>query len=210
MPKGAGGSFEMTRTAFWPSSAVLLLGLLALPACAQQDSPEAVVADCSGPIPREKVDSCLERARVLDETNPSPQMQSLEAQLELRERHHDMAQGAPPPSSDGSYQGPTPGYGQDQGPPPGYGDNQPPPPPQDYGSGNQMPSDQATRQYEGPPPDDRMNDQSPPVEGPTGDMAPPSDQAGPGDVSPPDDGAQGPPPDNTPPPDDSNTRGPGQ
>jgi hypothetical protein len=64
---------------------------LASPALAQQDNPDTIVADCSGQIPQEKVDSCLERARVADETDPSPQMQSLEAQLEIRAHHPDVA-----------------------------------------------------------------------------------------------------------------------
>jgi hypothetical protein len=197
----------MKRIALWPSSTILLLGLLALPACAQQDSPEAVVADCSGHIPREKVDNCLERARVIDETNPSAQLQSLEAQLELRARHHEMAQSGEPPGY-GPDQGPSPAYGADRPPPPGYGANQPPP--QNFGPDDQMPHDQDAREDEGPPSDARMSDQSPPVEGPAGNVAPPADETGPGDVMPPDDGAQGPPPDNTPPPDDSDTQGPGQ
>ena len=194
----------MRHTAFWSWSPVLLAGLLSLPACGQQDSPEAVAAECSGPIPREKVDDCLERARVIDETNPSAPLQSLEAQLELRARHHEMAQGGPPPGY-----GPPPqqAYGPPRGLGPQQGDesNQPPP-----GYEDQMPHDQGGPLPDEPPPDMHMGDQAPPPEGPSGDMAPPSDETGPGEVMPPEDNAQGPPPDNTPPPDDSETQGPGQ
>ena len=41
--------------------------------------------------------SCLERARVLDETDPSPQLQSLEAQLEQRETGHRTVRHDPTP-----------------------------------------------------------------------------------------------------------------
>ncbi|HTT82693.1 MAG TPA: hypothetical protein VMF67_04370 [Rhizomicrobium sp.] len=49
------------------------------------DSPSVVLSDCgSADLPDSKVDSCLERVRVLDETDPSLQLQSLEAKLEQR------------------------------------------------------------------------------------------------------------------------------
>lgn len=183
----------MKRILFWPSSIILLLGVLVLPACGQQDTADAISADCSGHIPREKLDSCLERARVIDETDPSAPLKALEAELEQRALHHDEAQNGPPPGAD-----------QDQGPPPpGYDPNQPPP---NYSPDDQMQRDEPPDQP--PPPDSRSRDQMPPPEGPRGDVPPPADQAGPGEVMPPDEGPQGPPPDNTPPPDDSDTQGP--
>jgi hypothetical protein len=184
----------MKRILFWPSSIILLMGVLVLPACGQQDTADAISADCSGHIPREKLDSCLERARVIDETDPSAPLKALEAELEQRALHHDEAQNGPPPGAD-----------QDQGPPPpGYDPNQPPPP--NYSPDDQMQRDEPPDQP--PPPDSRSRDQMPPPEGPRGDVPPPADQAGPGEVMPPDEGPQGPPPDNTPPPDDSDTQGP--
>lgn len=67
-------------------SLALLLSALATPAVfAAEDQASTVVADCgAADLPDSQVDSCLERARVLDETNPSPELQSLEAQLEQR------------------------------------------------------------------------------------------------------------------------------
>lgn len=71
-------------------SCVLFLLVLsagvAPPAFAADDTAGAVLADCgSSDLPVSAIDSCLERVRVLDETDPSPQLQSLEAQLEQRE-----------------------------------------------------------------------------------------------------------------------------
>jgi hypothetical protein len=89
---------KMKRVLFWPRSTILLLGVLALPACGPQDSPEAVIADCGGHIPREKIGHCLERAHAVEQTNPSAQLQSLAAELERRaNRHREIArQNAPP------------------------------------------------------------------------------------------------------------------
>ena len=89
----------MTRMAFWSYLSALMLSAVALPARAQQDSFDSVMADCGGSIPPRVVDSCLERVRVLDETNPSPQLQSLEAQLSRRaERLHERQDGGGGPS----------------------------------------------------------------------------------------------------------------
>lgn len=74
----------MTRAAFLSSISMILLATATLPACAQQDDANKVIAECSRP-PREAIDSCLERVRVLNETNPSPQLQSLEAALSGRQ-----------------------------------------------------------------------------------------------------------------------------
>jgi hypothetical protein len=43
------------------------------------------MTECSGPdLPASSVDSCLERVRIQEETNPSPGLESLEASLEAR------------------------------------------------------------------------------------------------------------------------------
>jgi len=218
----------MKRTAFWSSLSVLLLGAATLPACAQQDSFDSVMADCSGTIPARAVNACLERVRALDETSPSPQLQSLEAQLSRRaelmqERRGDgaaqqgYAQSNPPPGygnpQGGGYQGPD--YGSDnQGPPAsGYG----PPdqgPPVDTGANDPGPppgydQNQDTSRDEQPPTDEQSgpDDQPPPYDttGPD-DQPVPTDGPGPGYDEPPPDGytgGNGPPPDNTPPPDDT-------
>jgi hypothetical protein len=78
------------RIMIWRSPAVLSLLLLlwapaAPTAIAAGDSASSVLADCGAPdLAASVVDSCLERARVLDETDPSPQLESLEAALEAR------------------------------------------------------------------------------------------------------------------------------
>lgn len=180
----------MTRILFWPSATVLLLGILVLPACGPQDTPESVLADCSGHIPREKVGHCLERAHAFDQYNSSPDLQALETKLQQRALRRDQreAQAAPPSGYDSNQ---PVGYASDREP--GYAPDRGPPP-QDYGN------------HQAPPPD---GDVSPPPEGPRGDLSPPVDRSGLGDLSPPDDGQQGPPPDDPRPPDDE-TQGPGQ
>jgi hypothetical protein len=202
---------NMRRMAFWSSLSAVMLSAAVLPACAQQDSFDSVMADCGGSIPPRVVDSCLERVRVLDETNPSPQLQSLEAQLSRRAEHiHESQDGGGP----GGYgqNGPPQGYGNDngQGPPPGYGNQAPqqgygqndegPPP----GYGNQGPppngdQDQGASSDEQRPPDEQTGpDDQPPPDNSTG----PGDDGGPPDT---DNGPQsdGPPADEPPPPDDT-------
>jgi hypothetical protein len=199
---GFGARPIMRRVALLSSLGLVILGTL--PACAQQDTYESVMADCGGHIPGRMVDSCLERARVLNETLPSPQTQQLVADLSaraqhMRDRHDDQGgqqgyggpngQGyGPPPAQDGY--GPPPGQGY--GPPPGY-DSQ--------GQGDNGPNDQA------PPPDRGRYDYQgpPPSAGPPDQMGPPPgyDQdrgASPGDAPPDQSGAA----DDTPPPDYSN------
>lgn len=52
---------------------------------AEGDSTSAVQAACSTPdLPAASVDSCLERVRILEETQPSADLESLEARLEAR------------------------------------------------------------------------------------------------------------------------------
>jgi hypothetical protein len=63
----------------------LLLFAGAPAALSAEDSASAVLSDCgSAVLPDSQVDSCLERVRVLDETDPSLQLQGLEAKLEQR------------------------------------------------------------------------------------------------------------------------------
>jgi len=81
---------------------LLFLCVAGAPAAgAADDSAAAVVADCgSADLPDSQLDSCLERVRVLDETDPSAQLQSLEAQLEQRETGHRTASHQPRPLND--------------------------------------------------------------------------------------------------------------
>ena len=70
-----------------PLALALLLSCALAPSAFAGDGDDAasIMADCGGSdLPASAVDSCLERARVLDETDPSPQLQSLEAKLEER------------------------------------------------------------------------------------------------------------------------------
>jgi hypothetical protein len=52
-------------------------------AVADEDDLKTLVADCGGAsVKQDDIDSCLERARELGETSPSPVLQSLTARLE--------------------------------------------------------------------------------------------------------------------------------
>jgi hypothetical protein len=71
-----------------PTRLSLMLVALAIPvsaACCSPKSPDseqAILADCDrGDLPDSAVDSCLERARVMQETDPSPKLDSLVATL---------------------------------------------------------------------------------------------------------------------------------
>jgi hypothetical protein len=67
------------RSIFAGLAAVALSGSAAW----ADDDIKTLVADCGGTnVKADDIDSCLERARVLGEDNPSPQLQSLTARLE--------------------------------------------------------------------------------------------------------------------------------
>jgi hypothetical protein len=71
-------------------SLVLVAGALgAVPAQAglfgDDDTLQSLLADCGGKdLPADSIDSCLERAHALEETEPSTTLQSLAARLERR------------------------------------------------------------------------------------------------------------------------------
>jgi hypothetical protein len=77
----------MKWSIFAACAAVALSGGTAL----ADDDIKSLVADCGGPdVKADDIDSCLERARELGETNPSPQLQGLTARLErMAERGDD-------------------------------------------------------------------------------------------------------------------------
>jgi hypothetical protein len=83
-----------------PSFAALLIAGSAYAAPAP-DSADSVLKDCgAASLPPDQVDSCLERTRVLDETNPSPALQSLEvklSQMEAKQPPRTLNASAPPP-----------------------------------------------------------------------------------------------------------------
>ncbi len=85
----------MARITYWSTLTVLCTVAAALPAHAQfwapalswfdGDNAASVMADCGQlDLPDDSVDRCLERARLVDESHPSPQLQTLEVQLERR------------------------------------------------------------------------------------------------------------------------------
>ncbi|MGH6872172.1 MAG: hypothetical protein ACREHE_11760 [Rhizomicrobium sp.] len=210
----------MIRIALLSGLGAVILG--ALPACAQPDSYDAIMADCGGPIPARMVNTCLDRARALDRTNPSTQLRQLEDQLAARSediRERQQQQGAQPNGypqngydQNGYPQGPggdtragPPDYPDQGAPPPdnyglnqggdGFGDQAPPPPePDSRGRYDyQGPGSNPTDQM-APPPGYDQDQGASPQEGP-----PPDAGAAPDDQGPTPDAGDG--PDDGPPPD---------
>lgn len=145
----------MVRFGFAGLTAVLLASAAPAAAAPGDDTPAEVMRDCGGDsLPRDEVSSCLERARVLDQSNPSAELQSLEARLEQRIKS-DPEAAAPPP--DENYDSGNRQSDDEMGP-----DDQAPPD-QDYG-----PDDQG-------PPAAQSPDQSPPDAGSWDDDEPPVD-----------------------------------
>ncbi len=93
-----GQNAMILRSCTYVSLLLVLSAITPQTASAAEDNASAVLADCTMPdLPAAAVDSCLERVRVVDETNPSPQLQSLEAQLEQREAGPHTARRQPGP-----------------------------------------------------------------------------------------------------------------
>jgi hypothetical protein len=89
------------------------------PLAAGADDGEAakLIAECSVPeLPQASVDSCLERVRVLEETEPSSRLQSLEGALEEREagRWHS-ARAVMAPSPPAAMSAPPDSYSRSAG-----------------------------------------------------------------------------------------------
>lgn len=174
------GDDSMKRLHYAGTFAAVLLAFATPAAGAPGDDTAAdVLRDCGrSNLPRDEVSTCLERARLVDLSNPTPEIQSLVARLEQRARNEpeDGAMPPPPPpppdrmDEDNQDRGGQ-GYDRDYGP-----DDE------DMG-----PDDQ------GPPDDEDMSpdDQGPPDE----DMGP--DDEGPPSAAPPSDD------DDVPPVDDS-------
>lgn len=102
------------RSIFAALAAVALSGATAW---AADDDIKSLIADCGGTdVKLDDVDSCLERARVLGEDSPSPELQSLTARLErLAERgddNNDLSKaymaGSPPETTAGGGTSATP------------------------------------------------------------------------------------------------------
>jgi hypothetical protein len=163
--------------AFLGSASLIFLSCAALPACGQQDEKQAVMAQCGDPAPRD-IDACLERARVLNETDPSPDVQALVARLIQKQVQFS----EPPPPTIPPDAQPSP----DDNGVSSYDTTPPlPPPSDDLGP-------QGTYQ---PPPDAAPAQEAPPdVQGNPSDIGPPD--AGP--ASPGDPNAPPPPPDSGP------------
>lgn len=139
---------RMTRLAILGSVSLVVLGCVVLPACGQQDEARALLAQCNDPLPRD-LDSCVARVHAMDETNPSPELQSLMARLIVRQARisepppdqgydpdhppddegvssYDVAPPDPPPSTDlgplQPYAPPPYATSQDEAPPDTQGD----------------------------------------------------------------------------------------
>ena len=140
----------MVRLGFAGLTAALLVSAAPVYAAPGDDTPAEVMRDCGGDsLPRDEVSSCLERARVLDQSSPSPELQSLEARLEQRVKAApDDADTPPPPPSRYDRMGAD--------------DNQPPPD-EDYDNGNAAPDDEMGPNDQPPPDEDNgSDDQGPP------------------------------------------------
>jgi hypothetical protein len=104
------GEKSMARLASWTFCAALGAVLMTGTALADDDTIQSLMADCGGPsVAKDDIDPCLERARELSETAPSPLLQGLTARLERRQQALDDAEQAassgksdpPPPSTNG-------------------------------------------------------------------------------------------------------------
>jgi hypothetical protein len=129
----------MPRLAFLGSATLVALACAALPACGQQDETQRIIAQCSEPPP-DMLDSCLEQVRVQQETDPSPELGKLLAQLIKRQveaRNPPGDASTPPPEDNGVNN-----------------DAATPPPSPDLGGGGT---------YEAPP-DVAPEDEAPPAE----------------------------------------------
>jgi hypothetical protein len=151
----------MSRLGFAGSLTALLLAS-AMPAAAApaDDTAAEVLRDCGGnSLPRDQVSSCLERARIVDQSNPSPAIQSLEAKLEQRVRA-ETDEGVAPAPPLGNQAGNDDRDSQDQG----YDPDDNGPPDEDLGPGDHGQSDEdMSPDDQGPPDEDSgPDDQGPP------------------------------------------------
>jgi hypothetical protein len=187
---------SMTRLGIAGLTAVLVGSAAPVLAAPGADTVAEVMRDCGGnSLPRDQVSSCLERARVLDLSDPSPELQSLEARLEQRVRNEPGDDAGPPPSAS-------------------PGDEPPPPPDEDYDSGNgpsgdemgpddrPSPDQDYDQDDQGPPDEDSGPSDQPPSAGTWDDDEPPVDDSEDGYDYPPEDQAP-------PPPDDEDDGGQG-
>lgn len=94
----------------WAFLAAVGAAMTAGSACAAEDDTElkTLVAECGGAnVNPDDIDSCLERARVMGEANPSPQLQTMTAKLERQAEQLDedekavMPADEPEPSAQG-------------------------------------------------------------------------------------------------------------
>lgn len=91
---------RMAQVAYWSVLVAIAFGVLTSSGDARAgDNKEALrdlLADCGGPsVSPSDIDGCLERAREIDETSPSPQLQSLLAKLERQAEDADSDDSSP-------------------------------------------------------------------------------------------------------------------
>lgn len=158
----------MARLPFLGSICVVALCCGALPACGQQDEAQTLIAKCGEPPP-DQVDSCLEQARVLDETDPSKDSKALMAhliQLQVEQRSKpEQIEAGTPPSDDNAVAPP-----------------EPPPTSPDLGNGTTYESppdaqDETPPAVQGDPADADQNDTDTPPPPPPDNMPPPQSTA---------------------------------
>jgi hypothetical protein len=134
----------MARLAILGSVCLVSLACATLPACGQQDETQRILAQCSNPPPNQ-IDSCIEQARVQQETDPTPQLKDLIAALIKREADaRNQPQSLQPLP-------PVPGDEADTG---SAYDTPPTPPPSsdlDSGGAYEPPPDMAPQDVEPPP-----------------------------------------------------------
>lgn len=99
----------MTRLAVLGSVSLVALACATLPACGQQDETQRILAQCATPASN-AIDSCIEQTRVQLETDPSPELKTLLANLtrEEADAHNQprSLQPLPPaPGDDGAIAG---------------------------------------------------------------------------------------------------------
>lgn len=170
----------MAQRAFWPIVAALAVVSATLPAHAglfgDDDTLQSVTADCGRPdLPIDSIDSCLERVRVLSETDPSPQLEALEAQIERRADDAEDGTTAPakpaPKVLPGTAVTNSPAESPATDPPPAQpqADHAPAP----VATGNPYTTDRAATAENDPPAEIDGDDEAPPVEGKNDDRADP-------------------------------------
>lgn len=166
----------MPRLTVLGSVSLVALACATLPACGRQDAEQSLLAQCSDPPPN-RIDSCIAQVRARQETDTSPQLESLMARLI---KYQIEAQSPPPPAEP---QPPMPDDGSD---PNGFEALPTPPASSDMDSGTyEAPPDAAPQDVAPPteqvdPANADQNDTDAPPQGSDEQNPPPNNGGGPG------------------------------